>query len=241
MFGAWLIVIDHGQAGSGLGVNVYVAIAATIATGALVGFINGFFVAKMRLNSFITTLAMLILLRGVTMGITNGQMLSSLPSEFLACGNESLFGIPVSILIAGFLYVIFSFFLRYHRLGRALYAIGGNPEAANVAGINVARVTWGCYIVGGILAAFAGLMLSGRIDSVVSSQGANMIYYVFASAVVGGISLNGGKGSLFGALTGVLLLGISSEHSCSVTNRGVLDRRLLWRYYSVRAHSVVGN
>ena len=113
-----------------------------------------------------------------------------------------------SIWIAATLYVVFGLFLRYNRLGRALYAIGGNAEAARVAGVRVERVLWGAFIIAGMLAALAGLMLTGRIASVVPSQGQNMIFYVFAAAVIGGISLNGGKGRLLGALTGVLLLGI---------------------------------
>jgi simple sugar transport system permease protein len=104
--------------------------------------------------------------------------------------------------------VAFALFLRYHRLGRALYAIGGNPDAARAAGINVERVMWGTFVVAGMLAAIAGLMLTGRIASVVTSQGQNMIFFVFASAVIGGISLNGGRGRLMGALTGVILLGL---------------------------------
>ena len=126
----------------------------------------------------------------------------------LYLGSGKWIGIPVSIWIAAILYVVFGLFLRYHRLGRALYAIGGNVEAARVAGVRVDRVLWGTFIVAGMLAALAGLMLTGRIASVVPSQGQNMIFYVFAAAVIGGISLNGGKGRLLGALTGVLLLGI---------------------------------
>jgi len=208
MVGAWLIVTSRGEGGSGFGVNPYVGLAAAFAAGGLVGFANGFFVTKMRLNAFITTLAMLILARGITMGMTNGQTLYSLPPEYLFLGSGSLLGVPLSIWIAAALYIVFGLILRYHRLGRALYAIGGNPEAAKVAGINVDRVIWGVYVLGGLLAALAGLMLTGRIASVVTSQGANMIFYVFAAAVIGGISLNGGKGRLLGALTGVLLLGI---------------------------------
>jgi simple sugar transport system permease protein len=103
-------------------------------------------------------------------------------------------GLPVSIWLAGLLYVLFGLFLRYHRIGRNFYAIGGNPQAALVAGIPVDRMVWGVYVGGGILAALAGLMLTGRIASVVASQGQNMIFYVFAACVIGGISLNGGKG-----------------------------------------------
>jgi len=208
MLGAWLIVKDTQIGGSGVGVSWWVAIVVVFATGAVVGIVNGFLIVKLRLNAFIVTLAMLILLRGIQLGTTNGKTLFDLPDGYLYLGSGKLAGIPVSIWIAGLLYLIFGLFLRYHRLGRALYAIGGNAEAARVAGIRVERVLWGVFIVGGMLAALAGLMLTGRIASVVTSQGQNMIFYVFAAAVIGGISLNGGRGRLLGALTGVLLLGI---------------------------------
>jgi simple sugar transport system permease protein len=206
MTAAWLMATDTTYGGSGFGLKVYAAILILFAIGAFVGFVNGFLVVRLKLNAFIVTLAMLILLRGVTLGITNGKTLFDLPSEFLYLGTAKWFGVPVSIWVAALLYLIFGLFLRYHRIGRSIYAIGGNAEAARVAGIRVERVTWGVYVVGGLLAALAGLMLTGRIASVVSSQGQNMIFYVFAAAVIGGISLNGGRGRLLGALTGVLLL-----------------------------------
>jgi simple sugar transport system permease protein len=208
MLAAWLIASDTTFGGSGIGLNVWLAILILFATGALIGCINGFLVVRLRLNAFIVTLAMLILLRGVTLGITNGKTLFDLPSEFLYLGSAKWLGVPVSIWIAGVLYLLVGLFLRYHRTGRAIYAIGGNAEAARAAGIRVERIVWTLYIVGGLLAALAGLMLTGRIASVVASQGQNMIFYVFAAAVIGGISLNGGRGRLLGALTGVLLLGI---------------------------------
>jgi len=208
MLSAWLIVKDTTMGGSGVGLAPGVAILLLFAIGAGIGAVNGFLVVRLRLNAFIVTLAMLILLRGITLGITNGKTLFELPSAFLYLGTAKWLDVPVSIWVAGLLYLLFGLFLRYHRHGRALYAIGGNAEAARVAGISVERVTWVAYIVAGILAALAGLMLTGRIASVVSSQGQNMIFYVFAAAVIGGISLNGGRGRLLGALTGVLLLGI---------------------------------
>ncbi|MGH7120459.1 MAG: ABC transporter permease [Acetobacteraceae bacterium] len=208
MFAGWLIVKDTAMGGSGIGLNPYVAILILFVVGALVGWANGFLVVRLRLNAFIVTLAMLILLRGVTLGISNGKTLFELPASFLYLGSGKWLSAPVSIWVAGILYLLFGLFLRYHRVGRALYAIGGNPEAARVAGIQVERVIWGAFIVAGVLSALAGLMLTGRIASVVSSEGQNMIFYVFAAAVIGGISLNGGRGRLVGALTGVLLLGI---------------------------------
>ena len=124
----------------------------------------------LRLNAFIVTLAMLILLRGVTLGLTNGKTLFDLPSEFLYLGSAKWFGVPVSIWIAGMLYLVVGLFLRYHRTGRAIYAIGGNAEAARAAGIRVERIIWSVYIMGGLLAALAGLMLTGRIASVVRAR-----------------------------------------------------------------------
>jgi len=208
MLGAWLIIKDVQIGGSGIGLDWRLCILVVLATGALVGLVNGFLIVRLRLNAFIVTLAMLILLRGVQLGTTSGKTLFDLPDGYLYLGSGKWFGCPVSIWIAGILYLVFGLFLRYHRLGRALYAIGGNAEAARVAGVRVDRVLWGALIVAGMLAALAGLMLTGRIASVVPSQGQNMIFYVFAAAVIGGISLNGGKGRLLGALTGVLLLGI---------------------------------
>jgi simple sugar transport system permease protein len=208
MLGAWLIIKDVEIGGSGVGLDARLAIVVVLLTGAVVGAVNGFLIVRLRLNAFIVTLAMLILLRGAQLGITGGKTLFDLPDRYLYLGSGKWWGIPISIWIAAILYLAFGLFLRFHRLGRALYAIGGNAEAARVVGIRVDRVVWGSFIVAGMLASLAGLMLTGRIASVVPSQGQNMIFYVFAAAVIGGISLNGGKGRLLGALTGVLLLGI---------------------------------
>jgi simple sugar transport system permease protein len=208
MVAAWLMLTDTTIGGSGLGISVWAGILVVFLVGALVGLLNGFLIVRLALNAFITTLAMLILLRGITVGMTNGRTLYGMPDAFLYLGNTRWLGLPVSIWLAGLLYALFGLFLRYYRIGRNFYAIGGNPQAALVAGIPVDRMVWGVFIAGGILAALAGLMLTGRIASVVASQGQNMIFYVFAACVIGGISLNGGQGRLIGALTGVLMLGI---------------------------------
>lgn len=208
MLAAWLMVVDVSIGGSGFGLNGWAGILAVFLIAGAIGFVNSMLIVKLKLNAFIATLAVLILLRGATVGITNGQTLFDLPAQFLYLGSARWAGIPVSIWIAGMLFLGFGIMMRYHRFGRALYAIGGNPEAARVAGIPVERVTIIVFVVAGLLAGLAGILLTGRIASVVASQGQNMIFYVFAAAVIGGISLNGGQGSLLGALTGVLFLGI---------------------------------
>jgi simple sugar transport system permease protein len=210
MLAAWL-VSSVAIGGSGLGVDPVLALLVLFGVGVLVGVINGGLVVKLGLNPFIATLAMLILLRGITVGLSGGKTLYDLPPIFLFLGNASPLGIPLPVWIAGFAFLIAGIFMRWHRVGRAIYAIGGNAEAARAAGINADRIVWGVYIVAGALAALAGLMLTGRLASVVSSQGDGMIFTVFAAAVIGRISLNGGRGSMLGALCGVLLLGIVSN------------------------------
>lgn len=210
MLAAWL-VSGVAIGGSGLGVDPFVALLVLFGVGVGVGVINGGLVVKLGLNPFIATLAMLILLRGITVGLSGGKTLYDLPPAFLFLGNAAPLGIPLPVWIAGAAFAIAGIFMRWHRVGRAIYAIGGNAEAARAAGINADRIVWGVYIVAGALAALAGLMLTGRLASVVSSQGDGMIFTVFAAAVIGRISLNGGRGSMLGALCGVLLLGIVSN------------------------------
>jgi simple sugar transport system permease protein len=210
MIAGWLVT-DTVIGGSGLHLNAYLAIFILLLVGMLVGAINGFLVARVKLNAFMVTLAMLILLRGVTVGLSNGRTLFDLPAPLVYLGSASWLGIPASVWIAGFLFLVVGLFLRYHSFGRAIYAVGGNPEAARASGIRVERLVWIVYVVGGALAALAGLLLTGRLDSVLSGQGQNMIFTVFAAAVIGGIGLNGGRGTMFGALTGVLLLGTISN------------------------------
>ncbi|MBV9257075.1 MAG: ABC transporter permease [Ktedonobacteraceae bacterium] len=207
MVGAWLIVTKEGQ-GLGVAWNPFVGIAIVLLVGLVVGTINGFLVIKLGFNAFIFTLAMLILLAGIQIGIVSGRTVYDLPPEFIYLGSQYLFGIPVSVLVTGAIFLLSALFLRYHRIGRAIYAIGGNTEAARAAGIHVDRIRIGVFIVASILAAIAGLMTAGQVVAVTSNQGNNLIFSVFAAAVIGGISLDGGRGRMFGALTGVILLAL---------------------------------
>ncbi len=106
--------------------------------------------------------------------------------------------------------VAIGFFLRYHRAGRAIYAVGGNAEAARAAGINIDRVKIGVYMAAGVLAALGGLMEMGRVQAITANQGygEGIIFVVFASAVIGGVSLQGGRGNMVGVATGVALLSV---------------------------------
>jgi simple sugar transport system permease protein len=182
------------------------SIPLTLATGVVIGAVNGLLIVKFRLNGFIVTLGMLIVLRGLLTGITGGKTFFNLPASFLYLGNAVWLGLPASIWICLVLYAVAILVTGYTRFGRSLYAIGGNPDAARAAGIRVDRVLWTTLIIAGLLAALGGLLLTGRLASVAAAQGNGAIFTVFAAAVIGGVSLNGGRGTIFGAFTGILLL-----------------------------------
>src|SRR5215471_8744695 len=207
MVGAWLIVSKDGQ-GLGTNWNPFLGIAVVLLVGLAVGAFNGFMVIKLGFNAFIFTLAVLILLTGIQIGIVSGRTIYHLPAEFIYLGSQYILGIPVSVWVTGLIFLLSALFLRYHRVGRAIYAIGGNTEAARAAGIHVDRIRIGVFIVASILAALAGLMTAGQVVAVTASQGSNLIFSVFAAAVIGGISLEGGRGRMVGALTGVILLAL---------------------------------
>ncbi|MFF8900427.1 ABC transporter permease [Streptomyces lydicus] len=203
-----LLVLPAASAGFGTEWPVALGLLAIVVAGALVGAFNGVLVVKLKLNAFIVTLAMLIILRGLLVGATEGKTLFGMSDAFFTLATSTFLSIPMSVWVAVAAFGIAGLVLRYHRWGRALYAIGGNPDAARAAGIRVERVMLGVFVVAGVLAAVGGLMQTGYVGAINANQGQNMIFTVFAAAVIGGISLDGGKGTMFGALTGVLLLGV---------------------------------
>ncbi|MEU9794718.1 ABC transporter permease [Streptomyces sparsogenes] len=203
----WLVLPAHGARFEGLGLlPTWTAIPLCLAVGAAIGAANGFLILKLRVNGFIATLGMLTMLRGLQVGVAEGQSIINVPESFRYLGKADWMGAPAAVWICLGLYAAGGLALAYLRHGRALYAIGGNPEAARAAGVRVDRITWIVLSVGGLLAAFAGILYTGHYGSVAASQGNGWIFQVFAAAVIGGISLKGGRGTLFGALTGVLTL-----------------------------------
>jgi len=191
-----------------VGLDAGWSIPVCLLAGALIGAFNGLLIVVFRLSAFVVTLGMLITLRGSVIGLTGGRSLFEIPPSFGYLGATSWLGVPASVWIVLAVSVIAIVALGYLRQGRSLYAIGGNVDAARAAGIRTDRVIWAVFIVGGILAAAAGLLMVGRLGSVAANQGQGMIFTVFAAAVIGGISLEGGKGTLFGAFCGVLVLGL---------------------------------
>jgi simple sugar transport system permease protein len=209
MIAAWLIV-PVSAFGQGMMLNPYLGILILLAVGAAVGLVNGLLIVKARLNGFIVTLGMTILLAGLQNGVVKAQSLFDLPKPFGYLGTAYLGDIPVSLIATVIVFAAVGLFLRYHRTGRRLYAIGGNAAAARAAGVKVDRIKIGVYVAGSVLAAFGGLIEAGRVSAVTGQQGygEGIIFQVFAAAVIGGVSLKGGKGNMVGAATGVVLLGL---------------------------------
>jgi simple sugar transport system permease protein len=207
LLGAWLIAP---KASEGLGTewSPWVGLLVVLLVGLAVGTFNGISVIKGNFNAFIFTLAMSILLTGLQLGWLGGQTVYHLPAAFIYLGSESWLGIPVAVWVTTAVFITAALFLRYHRVGRAMYAIGGNLEAARAAGIKVDRIRIGVFMVASVLAAVGGLMQAGRVTAVTAGQGSDLIFGVFAAAVIGGISLDGGRGRMIGALTGVILLSL---------------------------------
>jgi simple sugar transport system permease protein len=208
MVAAWLIlpVVAYG---SGAQLNPFLGLLVLFAVGAAVGLVNGLLIVKGRLNGFIVTLGMTIVLAGLQNGIVKAQSLFNLPRAFGYLGAAYFGQVPVSFVVAALIFVLVGLFLRYHKTGRAIYAVGGNPAAARAAGIKVERIKIGVYVAGSMLAALGGLMEAGRVSAVTGQQGygEGIIFSVFAAAVIGGVSLRGGRGNMIGAASGVILLG----------------------------------
>jgi simple sugar transport system permease protein len=202
---AWLTVapgVTHGLGWLGGAWTVPVCLAV----GGLIGAVNGLLIVRFRLNAFVVTLGMLITLRGLLTGISKGETFFGLPGSMTWVGQTLWFRVPVSVWLCLALFAVSIVVMSYTRWGRALYAIGGNVDAAKAAGIRTDRIVWIVLTIAGALAGLGGLMLSGRLASVAAAQGQGDIFTVFAACAIGGISLRGGKGTMFGAFTGVLLL-----------------------------------
>ncbi len=209
MISAWLMV-PVAAFGAGTLWGPIPGILALLAVGVAVGFINGFAIVKFRLNGFIWTLAMTIILYGFMDGITTGQTLPDEPVAWSYLGSAYWGQIPVSLVFTVLVFIAVGLFLRYHRWGRDIYAVGGNVAAARAAGVRVDRIRIGVYVAGSVLAAIGGLMEAGRVLAVASTQGyeEGIIFNVFAAAVIGGVSLKGGRGGMLGCALGVILLAL---------------------------------
>lgn len=190
------------------GVSMPLAVLVGLIAGAAIGATNGVIIAKAGINPFITTLAMMSIIRGVLLVVTRGRNITGLPDSFKAIGQGNLAGIQNPILIAAVLILIGDLLLRKSRFFRQNYYIGGNPRAAMLSGIAVDRMTIFNYALTGFLAALAGLVMTARLGAASVTAGTNLELKVISAVIIGGASLQGGEGTIFGAFLGALLMAI---------------------------------
>ena len=205
---AAVMIAPLSAGGFGTDLPVWTGPLVALGVAGLIGLFNGFMVVRIGLNPFISTLGLLVLLRGGILIISNGRSIYSPGNALTYLGSAKIFGLPLSVVVFAVVAAVVGIILQYHRYGRALYAVGGTEEAARAAGINVDRVIWSAFFFAGLLAGLAGILLTGRLDSAVTTQGQGIIFSAFAAAVIGGVSLGGGKGNIIGVVSGVLLIGV---------------------------------
>ena len=193
------------------GMSPVLAIFITLAVGALIGFFNGYVVARIGINSFIHTLSMLIILRGVTLFLVPFAIYKLDPVYTFLGSARTVGDIPVAMLFMLSVFVVLNYILKNTPFGRYLLATGGNPRASYISGINTGRMITYAFILSGLLAAVAGLLAAGRQDAINNTMGKDMVLLSFAGAILGGASLTGGRGTPIGMLGGALLLGTISN------------------------------
>lgn len=186
-------------------------------SGTLVGFLNGFMVTFMKINPLITTLGTFSIVRGLAFVLSAGQTNQLNDEVFKFLGRGEVFGISFSLLLMIFLYALFFIIMRYTQFGRNLYAIGGSPDAARLAGIPVTRHLLIAYTLCGTLAALSGLIIASQLASSAPRAAVGLEFTVITAVILGGTSLAGGKGTLIGTLVGVVILRTLSN-GMTITN-----------------------
>ena len=187
---------------------IAVPVAVGIATGALTGTISGTVVAIGKIPAFIATLGMMIAARGVALIYSGGRPISDFTDSFDFIGRGYLVGVPFPIYVMGLTAVVMHVVLAHTRFGKHVYAIGGNRQAAVVSGINVRRCLIQVYTVAGMLSGLAGILLTSRISVGQPTAGVGYELDAIAAAVIGGTSLSGGIGNVYGTVVGALIIGV---------------------------------
>ena len=179
-----------------------------LAAGTAIGLLNGLFITKLKINALITTLSMMTILSGVVFLVSGGFAIGvNLPS-FRFLGTTRVIGIPLPIVILVLLYALAYVILRSSVFGRYVYSIGGNAEAARLSGINVDRMRILVYTLSGLLSGLGGIVLASRLGSAQVDAGSQYPINSIAACVLGGISIAGGEGNIWGALIGVAIVGV---------------------------------
>jgi ribose/xylose/arabinose/galactoside ABC-type transport system permease subunit len=199
------MAIDADVTSAGLGI---VCIIMALAVGALAGLVNGVLISKAKLPAFIATLGMMSIARGLALTISGGLSITKIPAiiKFIGSGHIGFINFPIIFMIV--IYFIAWWVLRYTRLGRNTYAVGGNMEAARLSGVKVQKTLIIVYMISGICSSIAALLLTGRLNSAQPVAGSGYELDAIAATVIGGTNMSGGEGQIIGTLIGALLVAV---------------------------------
>ena len=205
-------LLKNGIVIPGTGVFIEVTVSGAILVGVIVGTVlgwfNGFVITRFKLPPFVATLGMLSIARGLTMLWTGGFPITRLGGSFGYMGSGLFFGVPMPVWISGVLVAVFILVMKRTRFGRHVYAVGGSEKAARLSGLNVRRIKLLVYTLGGALSGVAGLLVTARLDSATPNAGLGYELDSIAAVVIGGTSLNGGRGTIMGTVLGCLIIGV---------------------------------
>jgi ribose transport system permease protein len=194
------------------GTNVVIAIILALIIGGIVGAISGVIISKGKIQPFIATLATMTILRGATLVFTDGKPISLGSNKgaiaFSKIGAGEILGIPVPVYLMILVFALCYYVLTQTRIGRYVYALGGNEEASRLSGLNTTRIKVYVYTISGILASVAGIIVTSRLFSAQPNAGSGYELDAIAAVVLGGTSLAGGQGSILGTIVGALIIGI---------------------------------
>ncbi|MFA9488076.1 MULTISPECIES: ABC transporter permease [unclassified Mannheimia] len=211
MFAAYVIKGDNTvtvEPGAWGGMSWLLGLGICLALGTFIGWLHGLGVTKLKLPPFIVTLGGMTIWRGVTLVLNNGSPIAGFDEGYRWWGRGDILGVPVPVVIFAVVAIIGYFALHKTRWGRYVYSVGGNPEAARLAGVNINRTLVSVYVVIGALAGLAGFILSARLGSAESVAGVSFELRVIASVVIGGTSLMGGYGRVTGTIIGSIIMGV---------------------------------
>ncbi len=196
------------SAGAESGFGWFAALLAALAVGSIAGGVQGVAITRLKVPPFVVTLGGLTIFRGLTLTLSNGGPISGFAPDFRWFGTGLIGPVPVPVIIFALAAIICHIVLRYTRYGRAVYAVGGNAEAARLSGLRVDRILISVYVIVGFFAGLAAFVLAARLNSAEAVAGMGYELTVISAVVIGGTSLFGGIGSIGGTVVGAALIGV---------------------------------
>jgi ribose transport system permease protein len=191
-----------------MGLPIWLSIIIVLIVSILIGLYHGIFVTKLQVPPFIITLGTLMWARGLASYIKRGWIISGLPESFFFIGQGEIYGIPFQFLVLIVIALIVGFILRFTALGRYIFAVGGNIEAARLSGVHIDNVRIFCYVSSSFIAGITGVIVASRLSEGNPATGGSWELWAIAAAVIGGTSLFGGRGTILGTVIGASIMGV---------------------------------